>query len=51
MQEITEKDRRNELRSLLDAIQQHPERDWSEARRRIAVLQRVLGMYAPALDH
>jgi hypothetical protein len=50
MQEVTDEDRRKELRSLLDAIQQHPERDWSEARQRIVVLQRVLGEHPTPAD-
>jgi len=50
MREVTDEDRRKEVRALLDAMQQHPERDWSEARRRVAVLQHVLdrGAHAPA---
>ncbi len=43
MQETTTKDREKELRSLLDAIAAHPERDWTEERKRVAVLQRMLG--------
>ena len=42
MRPVTEEDRRKELRTLLDNMQQHPERNWSAARQRIAVLQRVL---------
>lgn len=42
MHETTEEDRRKELRVLLDRIQQHPERDWSEERKRVAVLQQML---------
>ena len=51
MREVTDEDRRKEVRALLDAMQQHPERDWSEARRRVAVLQHVLdrGAHAPAV--
>ncbi len=33
MQAVTEGDRRNEVRTLLAAIQAHPERDWTHARR------------------
>ena len=35
-------DRERELASLLDLISRQPERDWSEERRRVAVLQRML---------
>ena len=42
MHQTTTEDRRKELRSLLDQIEAHPERDWTEARQRIAVLQSKL---------
>lgn len=42
MQAVTEGDRRKEVRSLLDQIQAHPERDWTAARRRIATLNRLI---------
>lgn len=42
MQETTSEDRRKELRSLLERIQQYPERDWSEALKRVTVLQHML---------
>ncbi|MDD3798349.1 MAG: hypothetical protein PHE36_04130 [Novosphingobium sp.] len=42
MKEVTNEDREHELRSLLDEMQKHPERDWTEARKRIAVLRQVL---------
>lgn len=42
MQAVTEGDRRKEVRSLLDQIQAHPERDWTQARRRIATLNRLI---------
>ena len=42
MHQTTTEDRRKELRSLLDQVEAHPERDWTEARQRIAVLQSKL---------
>ena len=42
MQETTNEDRRKELRSLLDRIQQYPERDWSEELKRVTVLRHML---------
>lgn len=42
MKETTMQDREQELRSLLDQIASHPERDWSDARERIAVLQAMV---------
>jgi hypothetical protein len=42
MQETTIEDRKAELRHLLAEIEAHPERDWSEARRRIAVLKEMV---------
>ncbi len=43
MQIVTEGDRRKELTVLLDQIQAHPERDWTNARRRIATLNKLIG--------
>ena len=43
MQAVTEGDRRKELAILLGQIQAHPERDWSDARRRIATLNKLIG--------
>ncbi len=43
MQAVTEGDRRNEVRSLLEQIRTHPERDWTQARRRIATLNKLIG--------
>ncbi|WP_200879086.1 hypothetical protein [Sphingopyxis sp. MWB1] len=43
MQTVTEGDRRKEIRTLLNLIQRHPERDWSAARRRIATLNQLVG--------
>lgn len=40
--ETTTADRERELASLLDLIARQPERAWSEERRRVAVLQRML---------
>ncbi len=42
MQAVTEGDRRKEVRILLDQIQAHPERDWTQARRRIATLNKLI---------
>lgn len=42
MTETTIEDRERELRALLDRIEAHPERAWTEERRRVAVLQRLL---------
>lgn len=43
MQAVTEGDRRKEVRVLLDRIQAHPERDWTEARQRLATLNKLIG--------
>jgi hypothetical protein len=43
MQETTIEHRRHELKGLLDAMKAQPSRDWSEARKRVAVLQRMVG--------
>ncbi|WP_411340556.1 hypothetical protein V6U71_00880 [Sphingopyxis sp. J-6] len=43
MQAVTEGDRRKEVRTLLDQIQAHPERDWTAARQRIATLNKLIG--------
>ena len=42
MLETTMEDRRRELRSLLDNIEAHPEKDWAQERQRVAVLQTQL---------
>jgi hypothetical protein len=42
MQAVTEGDRRKEVRVLLEQIQAHPERDWTEARRRLATLNKLI---------
>ena len=42
MQETTTDDRQRELRGLLDNIEAHPEREWKQERRRVAVLQQLL---------
>ncbi len=42
MQETTMEDRKKELRSLLDQMAAHPERDWSEEKKRVAVLREML---------
>jgi len=43
MQAVTEGDRRKEVRVLLDRISAHPERDWTEARQRINILNKLIG--------
>lgn len=42
MQAVTEGDRRKEVRTLLEQIQAHPERDWTAARRRLATLNKLI---------
>ena len=42
MRETTMEDRRHELAALLDTIAQHPEREWTTERQRIAVLRELL---------
>lgn len=42
MQETTTQDREQELRSLLDQMAAHPERDWTDARDRVTVLRAML---------
>lgn len=49
MQAVTEGDRRKEVKNLLDQIQAHPERDWTQARRRIATLNKLIA--APPRPH
>jgi len=48
MEEVTEQNRRDELNHLLDNMKQHPERDWTEARKRVAVLRKILEASDPA---
>lgn len=43
MQAVTEGDRRKEVRVLLDQIRTHPERDWTHARQRITILNKLIG--------
>jgi len=42
MQDTTLEDRKHELSDLLSRIEAHPERDWVEARKRIAVLRTMI---------
>lgn len=42
MEQMTAEHRHNELRGLLDRIEAHPERPWTEERKRVAVLQSKL---------
>jgi hypothetical protein len=48
MQETTIADRKYELRQLLEQIEAHPERDWTEARKRIAVLKEMVARHEGA---
>jgi hypothetical protein len=48
MQETTMEDRRKELQSLLDKFEAHPERDWTEERRRAQVLREMIASEATA---
>jgi len=38
-----------ELRSLLDQVQAHPSRDWTEERQRIAVLKNLIATRGKAM--
>lgn len=51
MQAVTEGDRRKEVRILLDRIQAHPERDWTDARHRIATLNKLIAAPPPPRAH
>lgn len=42
MTPVTMEDRKKELRVLLDNIRAQPSRDWTEARRRVVVLQEMI---------
>ncbi len=42
MQQTTLEDRKKELRTLLEQIEQHPEKDWSEQKKRVAVLREMV---------
>ncbi|WP_136694447.1 M20 family metallopeptidase [Alteraurantiacibacter aquimixticola] len=48
MQETTIEDRKKELRSLLDQIEAHPEKAFTEERKRVAVLQNMLAAHEKA---
>lgn len=48
MQETTIDDRKRELRNLLDQITAHPERPYTEERKRVAVLQGMLAAHEKA---
>ena len=47
MTPVTIEDRKKELRVLLDNIQAHPSRDWTEARERVVVLQEMIAAAHP----
>lgn len=42
MRDTTPADRQNELRTLLANIDAHPERDWTQERKRILVLKQMV---------
>ncbi|MCB2050450.1 MAG: hypothetical protein KDE63_03375 [Novosphingobium sp.] len=42
MRDTTSQDRNHELQSLLEQMRDHPERDWTEARKRVKILREVL---------
>ena len=42
MTPVTIEDRKKELRVLLDLLQAHPERDWTQERQRIIVLNEMI---------
>lgn len=48
MEPVTMEDRRKELRSLLSQMAEHPERDWSEERKRASVLREMITRYEAA---
>lgn len=48
MKETTMEDRRKELRSLVSQIEAHPERDWTEERKRILVLREMIADHETA---
>lgn len=48
MQATTTADREQELRTLLDQIKAHPERSWTEERKRVGVLQSQLASHEKA---
>lgn len=48
MQETTTADREQELRTLINQIEAHPERSWTEQRKRVAVLQSQLASHEKA---
>jgi len=42
MTPVTIEHRKQELRTLLGQIRTHPSRDWSHARQRVVILQRMI---------
>lgn len=48
MQETSIDDRKRELRNLLDQIAAHPEKAFTEERKRVAVLQGLLASHEKA---
>ena len=45
MNPVTIEDRKTELRTLLEAIKAHPERDWTQARERIRILNEMVAAH------
>ena len=50
MEAVTMEDRRKELASLLQQMEAHPERDWSEEKARANVLREMLARHENAGD-
>ncbi|MBV1917113.1 MAG: hypothetical protein KUG65_03510 [Sphingomonadaceae bacterium] len=50
MRETTMEDRRKELESLLEEFKQHPERDWTEQRKRAKVLSEMIAAHDSSRD-
>ncbi|MCB2079261.1 MAG: hypothetical protein KDE55_16390 [Novosphingobium sp.] len=48
MQPTTMEDRQKELRTLLDQMQAHPERDWTEQKKRANVLREMIAAHEAA---
>ncbi|AKH43056.1 hypothetical protein FHS61_001245 [Altererythrobacter atlanticus] len=42
MEEVTNEDRRREIRTLVERIEAHPERDMKEERERLRVLRKIV---------
>ena len=51
MPPVTNDDRKRELRLLLQQMQQHPSRDWSDGRDRVVLLNRMIAAGDHATRH